>query len=109
MNKELLSALPLTDKSTPSPTRYLCPLLRGMWGGLLVGQWTLPPDRRTGEVVAKVQNPELWIENGRRSLAPDQIPVLEHMTSTPHLEDHDSWSCNIEPRVLHPNEVYIDR
>jgi hypothetical protein len=39
-----------------------------------VGQWTVPPERRAGKVVAKVQSPKLLIENVTL-LASDQIPV----------------------------------
>jgi hypothetical protein len=34
----------------------------------IVGQWTVPPDRRTGEVIAKFRTPiKLMIENSRCS------------------------------------------
>lgn len=56
------------------------------------------PDRRIGKVVAKVQNPALLTENNS-SLAPDQIPVLEHVAMTPHYEDDDNCWHSIEPRV----------
>lgn len=53
---------------------------KDMWG-----KWTVPPERRTGKVVA-VQIPDKshnW-EQQEFQPAPDQFPVLDHVTPTPH-------------------------
>lgn len=56
---------------------------------------------------SKVQNPDKTCnqEQQESELAPNQIPVLEHVIRTPHKEDLYNWSGSIELRVLYAKEV----
>lgn len=70
-----------------------------------------PVDRGTREKnwkgSRKVQNPDKTCnqEQQESELAPNHIPILEHVIRTPHKEDLYNWSGSIELRVLYAKEV----
>lgn len=77
------------------PKASFYPIYSVLWG-----KWAMPPDRGTGKVEwdQTLGISETWHWQESSLFLPIFVPALEHVTKTPHWEDHGShFTCGVCP------------